>query len=147
MRALAEPGERGREHFVTALLQQVGDAPIAPAAGGGAVHENEGLAVGLHLRGCRRRAHGGSCQSGSEPSDQLAAARRTLRLVHHALPHMSAAAPSSQCQSRLLAIFAPSASAWNFAHTMLACTSFEPAKVAKPQSAPAMTFSRPTTAA
>ena len=52
-----------------------------------------------------------------------------------------------QCHSRLLAIFAPSASAWNFAHTMLACTSFEPAKVAKPQSAPAMTFSRPTTLA
>jgi hypothetical protein len=51
------------------------------------------------------------------------------------------------CHRRLLAILAPSASAWNFAHTMLACTSFEPAKVAKPQSAPAMTFSRPTTAA
>src|SRR5262249_57885491 len=49
--------------------------------------------------------------------------------------------------SRWLAIFAPSASDWNFAHTMLGCTSFEPAKVAKPQSAPAMTFSRPTTLA
>ena len=49
--------------------------------------------------------------------------------------------------SCLLAIRAPSASDLSFAQTMLGCTSFEPAKVAKPQSAPAMTFSRPTTLA
>src|SRR6202035_2868204 len=42
---------------------------------------------------------------------------------------------------------APSARAASFAHTMLSCTSSEPAKVAKPQSDPAMTFSRPAIAA
>src|SRR5215467_13102780 len=42
---------------------------------------------------------------------------------------------------------APLLSALSFAHTMLAWISFEPAKVAKPQSEPAMTFSRPTTLA
>ena len=41
------------------------------------------------------------------------------------------------------AIRAPSASAANFAHTMLSCTSSEPANVAKPQSDPAITLSRP----
>jgi len=35
----------------------------------------------------------------------------------------------------------------NFAQTIEGCTSFEPANVAKPQSEPAMTFSRPTTPA
>ncbi len=47
----------------------------------------------------------------------------------------------------LLAMAAPSLSDLNFAHTMLGWISFEPAKVAKPQSVPAITFSRPTTLA
>jgi hypothetical protein len=47
----------------------------------------------------------------------------------------------------LLAMAAPSLSALNFAHTMLGWISFEPANVAKPQSEPAITFSRPTTLA
>src|SRR5262245_40829361 len=45
----------------------------------------------------------------------------------------------------LLAIAAPSLSALNFAHTIDGWISFEPANVAKPQSEPAITFSRPTT--
>ena len=50
---------------------------------------------------------------------------------------------SPSAPSCLLAMRAPSTSDLNFAQTMLGCTSFEPAKVAKPQSAPAITFSRP----
>src|SRR4051812_16503186 len=47
----------------------------------------------------------------------------------------------------LLAICAPSLNDLSLAQTMLGWTSFEPAKVAKPQSEPAITFSRPTTLA
>ena len=47
----------------------------------------------------------------------------------------------------LLAIAAPSLSDLNFAHTIVGWISFEPANVAKPQSEPAITFSRPTTLA
>src|SRR5215468_5806127 len=43
-----------------------------------------------------------------------------------------------------VAIRAPSASAWSFAHTILGWISLEFAKFAKPQSEPAITFSRPT---
>src|SRR5262249_56024619 len=50
-------------------------------------------------------------------------------------------------QSCWLASRAPSASDLNFAHTMLGCTSFDPAKVAKPQPAPAITLSPPPTLA
>ena len=46
--------------------------------------------------------------------------------------------------SCLLAIAAPSLSDLNLAHTIEGWISFEPAKVAKPQSEPAITFSRPT---
>ncbi len=48
-------------------------------------------------------------------------------------------------QSRLLAMAAPSARAWNLGHTTVGCTSgaYE-AREEKPQSAPAMTFSLPT---
>src|SRR5262245_41789638 len=42
---------------------------------------------------------------------------------------------------------APSASAASFIHTILESTCSRPAKVPKPQSTPAMTFSRPTTRA
>jgi len=46
-----------------------------------------------------------------------------------------------------LASFAPSTSALNLAQTIEGCTSFDPANEAKPQSALAMTRSRPTTPA
>src|SRR5919109_3136563 len=59
-------------------------------------------------------------------------------------PTQQAQRPPHSCR---LASLAPSTSDVNFAHTMLGCTSFEPAKVAKPQSEPAITFSRPTTLA
>ena len=49
--------------------------------------------------------------------------------------------------SRPDAICAPSTMAASFAHVISGSTSSEPAKVAKPQSVPAMTFSRPTTEA
>jgi len=59
MRALAEPGERRREHLVALFLQQVGDAAPAPSAVPGAVDQHEGFAraalrVGLCAaeRGC-----------------------------------------------------------------------------------------------
>src|SRR4029450_5715569 len=54
-------------------------------------------------------------------------------------------APHARPQSSRVAIRAPSTSASNFAHTTLGWISVDPANVAKPQSAPAMTFSRPTT--
>src|SRR5215470_11601968 len=53
--------------------------------------------------------------------------------------------PHARPQSSRVAIRAPSTSASNFAQTTLGWISVEPANVAKPQSAPAMTFSRPTT--
>src|SRR5205085_11314165 len=48
------------------------------------------------------------------------------------------------CHSARLAIRAPSANAANLTQTTLGWTSQVAAKLAKPQSAPAMTFSRPT---
>ena len=41
VRAVADAGQRRREYLVTLLLQQVGDAPPAPAAMPGAVNEDE----------------------------------------------------------------------------------------------------------
>ena len=49
--------------------------------------------------------------------------------------------------SRWLAIRAPSTNAANFAQTIEGCTSFDPANDAKPQSALAITRSRPTMSA
>src|SRR5688572_19658999 len=53
----------------------------------------------------------------------------------------------TQCQSCLLARRAPSTRALNLAQTMDGCTSLEPANEANPQSALAITRSRPTTSA
>ena len=50
-------------------------------------------------------------------------------------------------QSWREAMRAPSTIAASLAHTMLSWISSEPAKEANPQSAPAITFSRPTTPA
>jgi hypothetical protein len=79
MRALAEPGERRREHLVTAPLQQVGDAAIAPATGRGAVHQHERLALGLRLRRCRRCGDGGARKPGADSADRCPASPRMLR--------------------------------------------------------------------
>ena len=57
VRALAQPGHGRREHLVAALLQEIGDAPPAPAAVPGAVHQHEGLrrwSVPARNRWCRR---------------------------------------------------------------------------------------------
>src|SRR5262245_23072896 len=87
------------------------------------------LVVAEHLD--RRAAHGQGA-----PAELVAAQRRwgTTRLGH----------AQGRPQSRFVAILAPSTSASNLAHTTLGWISVEPANVAKPQSAPAMTFSRPT---
>src|SRR6516164_5905144 len=67
------------------------------------------------------------------------------RLWHNGRPQGPPLRKTHSLQyNSLLAIRAPSASACSFAHTMLAWISFELAKVAKPQSEPAITFSRPT---
>src|SRR5262249_56023478 len=87
------------------------------------------LVVAEHLD--RRAARGESA-----PAELVAAQRRggTARLGHAQFcPH-----------SRFVAMRAPSTSASNLAHTTLGWVSVEPANVPKPQSAPAMTFSRPT---
>ena len=56
--------------------------------------------------------------------------------------------PQLSPHRRLVAIAAPSASARNFAHTTVGCTSgANEAREENPQSAPAMTFSRPTSPA
>src|SRR5262249_32238909 len=117
----------------------------------------------------RRRARGGEQDHGGEDRDGMAhraAAQRRFALAARALVLLVAlalaaafaglaafaafgladAAPrlAHSCRE---AMRAPSASAASFAPTMLSCTSSEPAKVAKPQSEPAITFSRPTMSA
>src|SRR5262245_52563376 len=82
-----QPQDKGRDQdsvCPATMLTERGVPRKAPAAGGGAMHENEVLRPAC--------ARGSGCQSGAEPSDQLAAARRTLRLVHRVLPHISATA-------------------------------------------------------
>jgi len=59
------------------------------------------------------------------------------RLIHHV----------GRAHSFVLAKRAPSARAPSFAQAIAGTTVGAPAKVAKPQSTPAMTFSRPTTCA
>lgn len=61
--------------------------------------------------------------------------------------HPPEAAPSLSYHNRSVAVRAPSTIAASFAQVMSGSTVSRPAKVAKPQSVPAMTFSRPTTEA
>src|SRR5215467_8374989 len=75
--------------------------------------------------------------------DGLALGRLDLRAVAAAAFVFAPRFAHNRCEARR----APLACASSFAHTMLSCTSSEPAKVAKPQSEPAMTFSRPTMSA
>jgi hypothetical protein len=55
--------------------------------------------------------------------------------------------PSLSYHNRSVAVRAPSTIEASFAQVMSGSTVSKPAKVAKPQSVPAMTFSRPTTEA
>jgi hypothetical protein len=43
MRALAQPGQRRRENRVAIEAKPIGDAPPAPAAMPGAVHQHKGV--------------------------------------------------------------------------------------------------------
>src|SRR5262245_19833273 len=111
-----------------------GRVVVSRKAGAGLEPHERGRATGFlvvaeHLDGRAARGQGA-------PADVLASQRggRTARLGHDEL----------RPQSCFVAIRAPSTSASNFAHTTLGWISVEPANVAKPQSAPAMTFSRPT---
>lgn len=85
MRALAEPGESRREHLMALFFQDVGDAPIAPAAGGRAVDQNEGLAVGLRQRGRHSIQGGPGRQPQHGVADHSPSRRRMLLVVHPAL--------------------------------------------------------------
>ncbi len=65
VRALAEPGERRREHGMALRAQKIGDTTPAPAAVPGAMHQHEGLVAAIaHARDGgddghgRDRAHG-----------------------------------------------------------------------------------------
>ena len=69
-------------------------------------------------------------------------------LIHnHLLPHTLFIPPSWSYHNRSVAVRAPSTIAASFAQVMSGSTVSKPAKVAKPQSVPAMICSRPTTEA
>jgi hypothetical protein len=87
MRTLAEAGECRREYLVTLFLQDVGDAPIAPAAGGRAVHQDESLALGLRQRGLRSGGQSPGRQSDRDVADHRPPGRRMLLMIHLILPH------------------------------------------------------------
>ena len=55
VRALAEPGQRRREHLAALLFEPVGDAPPLPAAARGAGDQHEGLRRDLCAGGGARR--------------------------------------------------------------------------------------------
>jgi hypothetical protein len=89
VRAFADAGERRREHLVPLLFQEVRDAPPAPAAVPGAVHEHEGLGLARlrqrRLAAQRRRARAGTgaCEHGA------AGKGRVIGCSHDFLPRFS----------------------------------------------------------
>src|SRR5262245_6076976 len=93
------------------------------------------------------KAHSGGGKPAIGAGDNVAACSSPLFVVSRACGGVSSAGTIPYPQSRALANRAPSASACSLAHEMDGATRVRSALVPKPQSVPAMTFSRPTTLA
>ncbi len=85
MRALADARQRRREHLVTLLLQEIGDAPPAPAAMPGPVHQHERL-LRAGLRRRRRAAECGRARADRGAGKHVPASDRIVWLGHRVLP-------------------------------------------------------------